>query len=118
MSLTVKEIVAPVTTRPVTYRTVNTDSLTVDATAGGVRIDTNKINDKTVRAEISLETAQIRFQTLLGLAVTAGGTEGSPLIEVGDVRVLLGHEKIINARFIRTGGTSGLLQVLLEEEDL
>ena len=119
MPLTIKVVEAPVTIRPITYRTVATESLTVDATASGVRIDTGKINDKTVRASLGpLETAQVRWQLQLGLIITAGGTEGSPLAEIGDILILEGNANILNARFIRTGGTSGLFQVLLQEEDL
>lgn len=102
--------------RHVTYETYETQSLTVDATAGGVRIDEAKINTSTVRVFATLETAQIRFQLQNVVVLTAGGTEGSPLLEIGDNLTILGHDEIVNTRFIRTGASSGTLQVLLQRE--
>ncbi len=106
----------PVVARPPTYDTLAVQSLTVDATSGGVRIDQAKITSAVVRAFITLETAQIRWQLHSSTAITAGGTEGSDLMEVGDNLTLIGRNEILNARFIRTGGTSGIAQVTLQRE--
>ena len=102
--------------RPVEYETYDTESLTIDDTTGGVRIDVRKINPDTKRVVVYLETAQIRWQLQRDLTITAGGTEGSPLMEVGDNLTILGHDEIMNSRFIRTSGTSGSGQVLLQRE--
>ena len=106
----------PISTREVQYETYETESLTIDDTAGGVRISAELIDKGTARAVLHLETAQIRWQLEPGLVITAGGTEGSPLMEVGDILTILKYNEINNARFIRTGGTSGLAQVLLQRE--
>ena len=96
-----------------TLLAVDAESVTVDATSGGVRITVSKITPGVQRAFITLETAQIRFQLDPDITITAGGTEGSPLMEVGDNLTLSGRENILKARFIRTGGTSGIIRVIL-----
>ena len=91
----------PISTREIQYRTYETESLTIADTAGGVRISEELIDKGTARVVMTLETAQIRWQLEAGLVITAGGTEGSPLMEVGDTLTLLGYDDIFNARFIR-----------------
>ncbi len=112
----IQEVKTPIPTHPIFYSTVDTESLTIDATAGGVQINPTLITNDTIRATIHLETAQIRWQLEEGLTLTAGGTEGSALLEVGDILTITGHDEVVNARFIRTGGTSGVGQVVLQRE--
>ncbi len=81
------------------------ESVTVDATAGGVALTTATIAQME-SALITAETAQVRF-TLNGTAPTA--TAGH-ILEVGDVLEIDSSEAMGLVRFIRTGGTSGTLR--------
>lgn len=90
---------------------VTYESLTVDATAGGVGLAATTINP-TGRGQVNscagrLETAQIRFRWD-GTGPTA--SEGM-LLEVGDTVVIGTHEDARRIRFIRTGATSGVLKL-------
>jgi len=79
------------------------ESITVAATAiGGTALT---YTDAT-RAEMTLETAQIRFR-FDGTNPTAA--EGH-LVEVGDLVILKSAAQIANFKAIRTGGTSGVLK--------
>lgn len=94
--------VTPVSTvlRPVASR----QRLTVDDTAGGVTITAP------ARARVAhcrLETAQIRF-TLDGTAPTS--TTGQ-ILEVGETLELEGRDEITGFKAIRTGSTSGVLDI-------
>lgn len=87
------------------------ESLTVDATTGGVGLATATLNP-TARPQINgcagrLETAQVRYRWD-GTGPTA--SEGQ-LLEVGDTVLIGSHEDARRIRFIRTGATSGVLKV-------
>ncbi len=97
-------------------RTVDADSLTVDDTVGGVGIAASKVTPGVIRAFCKVETAQIRIQTDPDLAITAGGTEGSPIMDIGDSFYIWGRPNILSFRTIRTGATSGDLRVILDGE--
>lgn len=62
------------------------------------------------RAHVTAETAQMRYR-YDGTAPTA--TEGH-LLEVGDVLTIEGINNVSNARFIRTGATSGTIRCTFE----
>ena len=79
------------------------ESVTVAASAVGL---TSGTYDDATRAEITLETAQIRFR-VDGTNPTSG--EGH-LVEVGDVIRLTSAAQIANFKAIRTGATSGVLK--------
>ena len=79
-------------------------ALTVDSTAGGVTLT---IPSRAVGANCRLETAQIRF-TLDGTAPT---TTVGTLLEIGEILDLHGQDELNGFKAIRTGGTSGTLQV-------
>ena len=81
------------------------ERLTVDATAGGVSL-TKPAGAKF--ANLRLETAQVRY-TLDGS--TAPTAAIGRILEVGEVLVLESKEEIANFAVIRTGGTSGVLDV-------
>jgi len=80
------------------------ESLTV---ANSAKICTAVTYDDAIRAEMTLETAQIRIRSD-GTAPTT--TEGR-LIEVGDQVILKSAAQIAAFKAIRTGGTSGVLKV-------
>lgn len=94
---------------------IDSETLTIDATGGGVGFTTSKITGKVLRAYCKVETAEIRIQTS-GNAVTAGGTEGSPIKSVGESFYIWGNPDLLSFRAIRTGNTSGELQVIYEGE--
>lgn len=81
------------------------ERLTVDNTVGGVSLTKPTA---AFFANMRLETAQIRF-TLDGS--TAPTTTVGRLLEVGEVLVLESKEEIANFAAIRTGSTSGVLDV-------
>lgn len=81
------------------------ESKTVDATSGGVALTSGTYDDAT-RAEMTLETAQIRFRMD---GTNPSATEGH-LVEVGDPIVLNSAAQIAAFKAIRTGGTSGVLK--------
>jgi len=80
------------------------ESKTIAGTAAGLTSGT--YGDAT-RAEMSLETAQIRIRSD-GTAPTS--SEGR-LVEVGDIIVLNSAAQIAAFKAIRTGATSGVLKV-------
>lgn len=57
------------------------------------------------KAVCRLEQAQIRYR----LDGTAPTTTVGTLLEIGDVLTLSGNDMLQRAQFIRTGGTSGIL---------
>lgn len=79
-------------------------ALTVDNTGGGVVLT---IPAKSTYAFCRLETAQIRFT----LDTTAPTTTVGWLLEVGETLELHGRYELANFKAIRTGGTSGTLEV-------
>lgn len=79
-------------------------ALTVDNTGGGVALT---VPAKAVYAFCRLETAQIRYT----LDTTAPTTAVGWLLEVGETLELHGRYELANFRAIRTGGTSGTLEV-------
>lgn len=94
---------------------ISSESITIDATAGGVGFTVAKITGKVIRASCQVETAQIRIQTSSS-TITAGGTEGSPTRDVGDSFYIYGNPDLLSFKAIRTGGASGTLQVIYEGE--
>ena len=93
---------------------IGSEKLTVDDTSGGVGFTAAELTINVKRAVCRVETAQIRIQTVDGIAVTAGGSEGSPIKDVGDEFIVSGSDDMKNFRAIRTGGTSGVLQIIFE----
>ncbi len=81
-------------------------TLTVAATAIGLTLPIRAVNC----VVMSLETAQIRFW-LHGEDPTA--TVGH-LMEVGETRILESQQEIKGFKAIRTGSTSGVLQITYE----
>lgn len=88
---------------------IGDESLTVDSTAGGVGFTANELGTRAVVAVCRLETAQIRISG--GGTPTAGGTEGSQIMEVGEVIEVWGQQDMRSFRAIRTGATSGALRI-------
>ena len=86
---------------PVTGR----QRLTVDDTSGGVALPS--IPAAAVAAVCTLETAQIRF-TLDGTAPTSSAGK---LLEVGQTLTLESREELTGFLGIRTGGSSGVLDI-------
>lgn len=84
---------------------IGSERVTIDATAGGVALT------PTAGAHFAgarLETAQIRFSVVDGSAPTAST---GMLLEVGETCLLDSPDEIANFRGIRTGGTSGVLEI-------
>ena len=79
-------------------------ALTVDTTVGGVALT---VPAKAIFATCRLETAQIRFT----IDTTAPTTSIGWLLEAGEILELHGRYELANFRAIRTGGTSGTLEV-------
>lgn len=94
---------------------IGAEKITIDATAGGVGLTVSKITPKVIRALVKVETAEIRIQTS-SETITAGGSEGSPIRSVGESFYIYGEPDLLSFRAIRTGGTSGVLQVIYEGE--
>lgn len=82
------------------------ESITVDATVGGVALTAGTYDDAR-SAEMTLETGQIRIRSD-GTDPTA--TEGR-IVEIGDIIVLNSAAQIAGFKAIRTGATSGVLKV-------
>ncbi len=84
------------------------ESVTVAASAVGLTAATY---DDSTKAEITLETAQIR--------VRKDGTDPTSseghLVEVGDIIVLNSAADLATFKAIRTGSTSGVLKVTYSE---
>lgn len=95
-------------------RALGSEQLDVDDTAGGVGFTAANITANVVRAFCRVETAEIRIQTAPGITLTAGGAEGSPIKAVDDEFYITGRDDLLNFKAIRTGGTSGDLQVIFE----
>lgn len=84
-------------------------SLTIDNTAGGVRIPTTILTvqgQQMSYCEGRLETAQVRFTDDGTAPTTTVGT----IIEIGEFFRGYGNEFLRRARFIRTGAVSGTMQ--------
>lgn len=88
---------------------IGDETLTVDATVGGVGFTAGELGTRAVVAVCRLETAQIRVSC--GGVPTAAGAEGSPIMEVGEVIEVWGQQDMRSFRAIRTGGTSGSLRI-------
>jgi hypothetical protein len=97
------------------------DTLTVDATAGGIGLTeakyhplgdegSDRLARSVARVVITVEAASIRY-TYDGTTVTASVGH---LLNSGDVLVLVGEDAIKNFRAIRTTGTSGTIQCTYE----
>lgn len=94
---------------------IGSENLTIDATAGGVGFTVAKVTGKVIRAYCKLETAEIRIQTS-SETITQGGSEGSPIKSVGESFYVWGNPDMLSFKAIRTGVTSGSLQVIYEGE--
>jgi hypothetical protein len=85
----------------------------LDVAATSVGFTSSELTSRVVMASCRLETAQIRMNVNGATeAPTAGGSEGSHLVEVGEIFEVWGSSDLNSARFIRTGSTSGDLQVM------
>ena len=82
------------------------ETVTIDNTAGGVALTAAKYVT-CIKALISVETAQIRF-TVDGTAPT---TTVGHILNSGDVLSLTSNEDIAAFKAIRTGTSSGTIQV-------
>ena len=80
--------------------------LTVDNTSGGVAISAATLSGMGA-CQARLETAQIRFRYDGTGPTTTVGT----LLEIGDVVTFSNLVQARAARFIRTGSTSGVLNI-------
>ena len=90
-------------------QTVSFESISVTGTAVGFTTETLKpTGDRSMKGVyVTVETAEVRFR-LDGTNPTS--TVGH-LLQVGDILRLDNISDMANARFIRTGATSGLLMV-------
>jgi len=68
-----------------------------------------EITNKVIMARMKLETAQIRYNAKTD--PTAGGTEGSFIMDIGDEIEVWGQKDLFGFRGFRTGTPSGKLQV-------
>lgn len=105
------------------YRSIATDQITIDNTAGGVALtkiaaDTASIRSKVAYAVIYNTTAQIRFfangdasTAIGGYAGTAPTSTKGNIMEIGDEIEVWSIADLINFRAIRTGAVSGILEV-------
>jgi len=93
------------------------EAVTIADTSGGVGLTATKYQNenghgvKASRAVMTLETAQIRYN----YDGTAPTSATGHILNANDVLVLVGGDAIQNFRRIRTGGTSGVLQVTYEQ---
>lgn len=87
------------------------ETITVATTAIGFTLATMRPTDQpgATRAVCTLETAQIRYWPTGNPTSTVGH-----ILNVGDTLIVEGLADLNNIRFIRTGGTSGVLQVSFE----
>lgn len=87
------------------------ESVTVDATSGGVRLTHATYFPAAQRpakaATLVVETAQIRWTKATGASLTASA--GGAIANVGTVIYLDSLNDLVNFRAIRTGATSGTL---------
>jgi len=92
------------------------EDLTVDATSGGVGLDSTKVRPSAgalknaQRVLLTLETAAIRYTT----DGTAPTSSLGHLLNSGDILVLLGQPSIDNFRAIRDTGTTGTFRCTYE----
>jgi len=93
-----------VTAFPVQWKAFDYESVDVEDSAIGL---TSGTYDDAIRAEMTLETAQIRYR-VDGTDPTS--SEGHP-VYVGDVIILNSATQIAGFKAIRTGSTSGVLKV-------
>jgi hypothetical protein len=84
----------------------NFEQVTVDATAGGVKLTANKYGTSK-KASVTVETAQIRFRVDGGVPTTTVGH----LADIGDEISLESNEDIVNFKAIRVSSTSALITV-------
>ena len=87
------------------------ESVTVDATAGGVTLTAGTYSTRRY-ALISVETATVRF-TVDGTAPVAGGP--GHLCQIGDIIELDSNEDITAFRAIRETATSGTIRATYSE---
>lgn len=96
---------------PIGAQNVSTfQALTVDNTTGGVAIAATTLASNGVQmnyCEGRLETAEIRFRDDGGAPTTTAGTVLEPL----ETWIAWSAAKARDSRFIRTGASSGTLQV-------
>ncbi len=96
------------------------ERITIDDTAGGIGFTSGSdatiadtYNLKGVRQAVCrVENNEIRIQTMVGKTVLAGsvGIEKA----AGDEFIITGHADMENFRAIRTGGSSGIIEVIYE----
>ncbi len=92
---------------PIDYNVVSHETVTVADTAIGFTAATMTPDVKGVFC--TLETAQVRFW--IDGSTTAPTATVGHLLEVGQTLTILNWAAIRSIMFIRTGGTSGVLQV-------
>lgn len=97
------------------FNTLDRETITVDATVGGVALTASKYNPtlsntskRIVAAVIQVNTAPIRV-TRDGTAPVAATT--GKLRNIGDIIVIAGGKDMGNARFIRETSTSASIDV-------
>ena len=90
-------------------RQIDSESITIDATAGGVGLTAAKITTRVFQALITIEDAQARYNCYT--APTAAGTEGSPTLDPGDQLIIIGEPDLKSFRAIRTTSTSAVARV-------
>ena len=94
-------------------KALDSEDLTVDATAGGVSFTASKATlAGVIRARCAVETAQIRIQTNPDVTLLAGSI--GELFGVGSKFFVYGGEDLKNFKAIRTGDVSGKLVVTYE----
>lgn len=82
------------------------EQITVDNTAGGVKLTASKVVSTLVYVQCRVRTAEISFLTVDPTKTTVSATVGQ-LAEPGDVIRITSREEALNMRMIRTGSTSG-----------
>lgn len=91
---------------------VSSDSERITVSTAAVGFTAAKVTTRTHSAFCRVETAAIRINTKN--TPTAGGTEGSPLMNDGDVFTVLGRTDLLAFRAIRQGGTDAVLHVIYQ----
>lgn len=82
------------------------EQLTIDNTAGGVKLTAAKVASTLVYVQCRVRTAEISFLTVDPTKTTVSASVGQ-LAEPGDVIRITSREEALNLRMIRTGATSG-----------
>ena len=92
-------------------QTYDDEDVTVDGTAGGVRLSLSKLysTPHAIAATLTVQTAQIRWSKAQDNALTAN--DGGHVANVGTVLYIDNLADLVNFRAIRTGATSGSLHV-------